>query len=65
MTTRSKTSVLIIVVLVLVVIAILAGGFMIYQRMQAQHKQNEKELERFGYEMVASSRSIETVGELG
>lgn len=65
MATRSKASVVIILALVVVVIALLAGGFMVFQRMQAQHAENEKELERFGYEMVASARSIETVGELG
>lgn len=38
---------------------------MVYQKMDAQHKQNSKELERFGYEMVATSRSMETTGKLG
>lgn len=41
------------------------GGYVIYQKMDAQHAQNSKELERFGYEMVATSRSMETTGKLG
>ncbi len=62
---RSKAQLVFYIVTPLLLIGIAAGGYLIYQRMQAQHAQNKKELERFGYEMVATTRSFETTGELG
>jgi hypothetical protein len=43
------------------------GGYVIYQKISAQGMQNNKGLERFGYEMVSTSASLsmETTGKLG
>lgn len=62
---KSKTSTILVILLPIVLIGLAGGGFMIYQKMDAQHKANKKELERFGYEMVATNRSFESTGELG
>lgn len=62
---KAKTSTILVILLPILFIALAGGGFLIYQKMNAQHEANKKELERFGYEMVATSRSFETTGELG
>ncbi|WP_136680067.1 hypothetical protein [Neptunomonas sp. XY-337] len=63
---KSKAfSTLVLLLVPVILVALGVGGYFAYQRIDAQHKRNEKELERFGYEMVASSTSFETTGELG
>ena len=60
-----KKTLILSITLPLILAGLGVGGYVVYQKMDAQHKQNSKELERFGYEMVATSRSMETTGKLG
>lgn len=60
-----KKSIVLTATLSLALTGLGIGGFMVYKKMDAQHMENSQELERFGYEMVATSRSIETTGKLG
>ncbi|MDO6452562.1 hypothetical protein Q4490_03195 [Neptunomonas phycophila] len=53
-----------IITLLAIVIAAIAGYFA-YTNITQQTAINAKELEQFGYQMVASSRSFESTGELG
>jgi hypothetical protein len=59
-----KKPAFLIIIAVVALIVLGAGGFLAFKAMD-QTAQNAKELEQFGYEMVASSKSFETTGELG
>lgn len=62
---RSRFSLLLLLLIPLLLAGLGVGGYFTYQRLQAQHAINQQELERFGYDMVAQSRNVESVGELG
>lgn len=63
---RSKTKIIILAVAIPLILSGLGiGGYILYQRITDQQALNDKELERFGYEMVASSNNFETTGKLG
>lgn len=62
---RNKKLILFAAVIPLILAALGIGGYFLYKRVDAQQAQNSKELERFGYEMVATSRNMETMSKSG
>jgi hypothetical protein len=62
---RSVKSIILILIVPLILSGLGIGGYILYQRMDAQQAQNNIGLERFGYEMVGSSRSVITIGKTG
>ncbi len=62
---RLNKTILLVVLLPILLIGLSVGGFILYERIDALHAKNAKELEQFGYEMVSSSASIESTGVLG
>ncbi|WP_415896572.1 hypothetical protein [Neptuniibacter sp. QD57_21] len=63
MNTRKLLVVLIIIPIVLAVLG--GGGYFAYNEMQGQHKENLKDLEKFGFTVLPSNVHTETTGELG
>jgi len=53
------------ILIFLLLCGLAAGGFMLYQKVQIQHKDNLAELEKFGYQMVPTDRFEETIGTEG
>lgn len=64
MSSRPHKAVLVLLLLSLLA-ALVVGGALMYEEIQIQHDRNQLELERFGYDMVASNSSFESTGELG
>ena len=62
---RISKTIILLIALPIILGVLGVGGFALYERMDELHAKNAKELEQFGYEMVAASASIETKGHLG
>ncbi|SFG53997.1 hypothetical protein [Neptunomonas qingdaonensis] len=62
---RNNKLILFAMIIPLILTGLGIGGYILYQRIDSQQAKNSKELERFGYEMVGSSRSTETADDLG
>lgn len=62
---RNKKLIIFAITIPLILAGLGIGGYILYERIDSQQAQNDKELERFGYEMVSTSRSMETVGKSG
>ena len=61
----SKKGLVIGLIALVAVTGVSIGGYFAYDSITQQTAKNAKELEQFGYEMVATTRSFETTGELG
>lgn len=62
---RTKKLVILVLTVPLILAGLGAGGYKLYESMDALHQENSKDLERFGYEMIGTNTSSETVGILG
>ncbi|SIS99917.1 hypothetical protein [Neptunomonas antarctica] len=62
---RSVKSIIFIILAPLILAGLGIGGYFLYQSINAQQATNTKDLELFGYGMVASSQSMASVGVTG